>query len=93
MKRNKNSILAIDFGGNAIKYGIVINHQIVFHSSFLTPKTVIKFFKEIKKIHQKLFLKFNFKKVVISSPGTFNFSKKRIESISAITWIHKKNFY
>lgn len=83
--------LAFDFGGTAIKYG-VLNQKgdILEKGSFVTPKEDLgKIYEEIDKVYKNT--KYKISGLALSLPGAVNSDTGIIAGISAIPCIHGPN--
>ena len=80
--------LVFDFGGTAIKYGILNERgDILNKGSFITPKTGIdELYSEIKKVY--VACKEDISGIALSCPGAVNNEKCVIAGVSAIPYIH-----
>ncbi|WP_206911441.1 ROK family protein [Enterococcus sp. DIV0840] len=85
------AILAFDFGGSAVKYGIWNGQEITDKGKFTTPKTwdemKASLFSVYEGINQKV------EGVAFSAPGVVDVQKQMINGISAIPYIHKFNIF
>lgn len=80
-----NSILAIDWGGSAIKYGLYSNNKLTECSSINTPTS----WSEMKSVIKDLSTKFEgVKGIAISAPGAVSTKDGVIYGCSAIDYIH-----
>lgn len=79
------TLLAIDIGGTAVKYGVWENKGLKDTNSFKTPDT----WEEMKVSLKELFDSFkHIEGVAVSSPGAVDSEKGIIGGISAISYIH-----
>lgn len=85
------AILAFDFGGSAVKYGVWTGREIVDKGKFTTPKT----WEEMKASLLTVFNEIDqeLEGVAFSAPGVVDVEKQMINGISAIPYIHKFNIY
>ncbi|MBO0465959.1 ROK family protein [Enterococcus plantarum] len=85
------AILAFDFGGSAVKYGIWNGQEITDKGNFTTPKT----WDEMKASLFAIYNEINqtIEGVAISAPGVVDVEKQMINGISAIPYIHRFNIY
>ncbi|MGX7031037.1 ROK family protein [Vagococcus zengguangii] len=82
------AILAFDWGGTNVKYGVWHEEQLIEQGIDKTPKT----FEEMKVLllHIKTTYEdtYDFEGVAISAPGAVNYETGVIEGLSAIPYIH-----
>lgn len=85
------AILAFDFGGSAVKYGIWNGQEITNKGNFKTPKT----WAEMKASLLEVFNEINqeVEGVALSAPGVVDVQKRMINGISAIPYIHGFNIF
>lgn len=85
------AILAFDWGGTNIKYGVWANNQLESTGSEKTPETYTELKEILKRIQDEKSLDYTFEGVAISAPGVVNIENGVIEGISAIPYIHHFN--
>lgn len=85
------AILAFDFGGSAVKYGVWNGQEMTDKGKFTTPKT----WEEMKASLLAVFLGMEqeFEGVAFSAPGVVDVEKQMINGISAIPYIHRFNIF
>lgn len=85
------AILAFDFGGSAVKYGVWNGQEMTDKGKFTTPKT----WEEMKSSLLAVFLGMEqeFEGVAFSAPGVVDVEKQMINGISAIPYIHRFNIF
>ena len=82
------ALVVFDIGGTAVKHGYFDNQVLTEQSKFETPET----FEEMKKEMLLVLEKHNDKGVegvAISSPGAVNVAERRIDGISAVSYLHQ----
>lgn len=80
-------LVVFDIGGTAVKYGYWAKNKLTEQGQFKTPDTFEKMTREMEKIvslHQDK----EIEGVAISSPGAVNVEKRRIDGISAVSYLH-----
>lgn len=80
-------LVVFDIGGTAVKHGYWAKNKLTEQGQFKTPDTFEKMTREMKKIvslHQDK----EIEGVAISSPGAVNVEKRRIDGISAVSYLH-----
>lgn len=85
------AVLAVDFGGSAVKYGVWDGTEIINKGQFKTPDSW-------NKMKASLLRMFEANEVVVdgvalSAPGVVDIQKQMINGISAIPYIHGFNIY
>ncbi|OTN87732.1 ROK family protein [Enterococcus sp. 7E2_DIV0204] len=85
------AILAFDFGGSAVKYGVWNGQEMTDKGKFTTPKT----WEEMKASLLAVFVGMaqDFEGVALSAPGVVDVEKQLINGISAIPYIHGFNIF
>lgn len=85
------AILAFDFGGSAVKYGVWNGKEMTDKGKFTTPKT----WEEMKASLLAVFvgMEQEFEGVAFSAPGVVDVEKQMINGISAIPYIHRFNIF
>ncbi len=85
------AILAFDFGGSAVKYGVWNGQEMTDKGKFTTPKT----WEEMKASLLAVFVGMvqDFEGVALSAPGVVDVEKQMINGISAIPYIHGFNIF
>lgn len=85
------TILAFDFGGSAVKYGVWNGKEMTDKGKFTTPKT----WEEMKASLLAVFvgLAQEFEGIAFSAPGVVDVEKQMINGISAIPYIHRFNIF
>ncbi|MGX7243533.1 ROK family protein [Enterococcus quebecensis] len=85
------AILAFDFGGSAVKYGIWNKQTMSCKGKFKTPNT----WEEMKETLLKVFNEIDqeIEGVALSAPGVVNVQEQMINGISAIPYIHGFNIF
>lgn len=85
------AILAFDFGGSAVKYGVWNGQEMTDKGKFTTPKT----WEEMKASLLAVFVGMvqDFEGVALSAPGVVEVEKQMINGISAIPYIHGFNIF
>lgn len=85
------AILAFDFGGSAVKYGVWNGQEMTDKGKFTTPKT----WEEMKASLLAVFVGMvqDFEGVALSAPGVVDVKKQMINGISAIPYIHGFNIF
>lgn len=87
----KMAILAIDFGGSSIKYGIWEGHSIREKGAFKTPKTWSEMKADLLQVYQANTIPVE--GVALSAPGVVDQEKQVINGVSAIPYIHGFNIF
>lgn len=82
------AILAFDWGGTNIKFGVWQNDTLLEQDLFPTPDSLEKLEKQLLSIKNELEKNYHFEGVAISAPGAVNYDTGVIEGISAIPYIH-----
>lgn len=82
------TVLAFDWGGSSIKYGIWENESLGSQNTFPTPKTWEDLKFEMTKIVNQFKDTHELMGVAISSPGSVNSTTGIVGGISAIEYIH-----
>ncbi|MEG0732030.1 MAG: ROK family protein [Vagococcus sp.] len=80
-------LVVFDIGGTAVKHGYWAKNKLTEQGQFKTPDTFEKMTREMEKIvslHQDK----EIEGVAISSPGAVNVEKRRIDGISAVSYLH-----
>ncbi|MEI5993009.1 ROK family protein [Candidatus Enterococcus mansonii] len=85
------AILAFDFGGSAVKYGIWNGQEITDKGKFITPKTWDEMKASLYDVYDGITQKVE--GVAFSAPGVVDVQKQMINGISAIPYIHKFNIF
>ena len=85
------AILAFDFGGSAVKYGIWNGHEITDKGKFTTPKSWDKMKASLLAVYEGIDQ--TIEGVAFSVPGVVDVQKQMIKGISAIPYIHRFNIF
>lgn len=78
-------LAVFDIGGSAVKFGCWTNNQLTATSQFKTPDTYEGLVKNIKGVIDYYD---DITGIAISSPGAVNISKRQIEGVSAVPYLH-----
>ena len=82
------AILAFDWGGTNVKYGVWDSERLMEQGIEKTPKTFDEMKTLLERIKSSYEKSFTFEGVAISAPGAVNYETGVIEGLSAIPYIH-----
>lgn len=85
------TLAVFDIGGSAVKYGQWDQKELSQTGQFKTPTTFDEMQSEMKKIIASFGA--DVTGVAISSPGAVNVNERRIDGISAVSYLHERPIY
>jgi len=82
------NVLAFDFGGTSVKYGIWLEDKMTYDKSFPTPSSWEELKFILMTVREEFFNKFELDGVAFSFPGAVDSAGGFIYGLSAIPYIH-----
>lgn len=86
-------ILAFDIGGSAVKYGVWERDHLQEQGSFTTPETWEEMKDNLHSVKKSLEETHTIEGVAFSAPGAVNQAERRIDGVSAVSYIHENPVY
>lgn len=86
------SIVALDFGGTAIKHGVWNDEKLLNIAKITLPKTWEDALTAIEQILMDVNKNYHIEGIAISVPGAVSQMEDRIYGVTAIPYIHHRNF-
>ena len=86
------AILALDFGGSAIKYGVWTEDGMAQKSSIPLPETWERMLQKLASIKKQFEEQFEIEGIAVSVPGAVDQKNDQILGTTAISYIHQRKF-